>query len=104
MARAEAQKTEANTGMQQLACANPALHVGQLQRGQIRAQTHQRLVERNVGGEVGQALGIKPGPGAQTADAAANVGRVIDPGAPGGQIDAGQIGIDLATPRPQIGE
>ena len=104
MARAETQKAEADARMQQLARADAALQVGQFKRCQILAQAHQRFVERDVGGEVGQALGVKPGPGAQAADTAANVDRVVNPGAPGSQIDAGQIGIDLAAPRAQIGE
>ena len=88
--------------MQQFARADPALYIRQLQRRQIAAQPYQRVVERHVGGELGQPGLVEPGPGAHTAGTAFDVGRVIDPGAPRRQVDRGQVGIELAAPLGQV--
>ena len=101
---AEAQKAEPGTSTDQFARAQTPGEGGQFEHRQIAAQAHRRAGQTDVGGKAVEVHALKANPGAQGTGAALDVGRVIDPGAPGGQINLAQIRVKLAVPVAQVVE
>ncbi len=84
--------------------ADASGHVVQFQRRQVLRQAQIDLIEREVGRQLVQATVGKTHPGAHGAPAMRQGDRVVEPGAPDGQIGVVDLGEDLPVPRSGLRE
>src|SRR6185295_19884455 len=76
----------------------PAVYRGHLEQRQILGEARRDVRERHIRRGLRELAGRKRDPEAQRALAAAHVDRVIDPGAPGGEVGRAERGVHAPVP------
>ena len=71
---------------------------GEIEQRELRPEARGHVLEREIGGELGEPPVVDREPEAQRAATAPHFDRVIDPRLPGRQVDVVQRGIQTAVP------
>ncbi len=78
--------------------------MSEFQHRQIARKAALGIGKSYVAAEVFEMIAVKAKPGTHAAGPGADIHRIVDPGAPSGQVDVLEIGIQGSAPLAQAGQ